>query len=127
MYDMPIFVDVFGKESNLKQLKILGKNGDSMETKLYSSISSGWRLIQPFFGSKLVIGLSYGGIPIKIFNFWDAPNFGLFNEFKNTLWQISEKCYDMNFPCKFVTNIFNMANTQMNVFPHMTHLYIISD
>ena len=43
------------------------------------------------------------------------------------LWQISEKCYDMDFPCKFVTHLFYMANTQMNVFPHMTHLYIISD
>ena len=84
MYDMPIFVDVFGEESNLKQLKILGKNGDSMETKLFSSISGGWRLFQPFFLGKLVMGLSYGGIPIKIFNFWDAPNFGLFNEFKKT-------------------------------------------
>ena len=85
MYDMPIFVDVFGEESNLKQLKILGQNGDSMETKLYSSISGGWRLFQPFFWGKLVMGLSYGGIPIEIFNFWDAPNFGLFNEFKKTL------------------------------------------
>ena len=35
-----------------KQLKILGKNGDSMETKLYSSISGGWRLFQPFIKSQ---------------------------------------------------------------------------
>ena len=69
MYDMPIFVDVFGEESNLKQLKILGQNGDSMKTQLNSSISGGWRLFQPFFLGKLVMGLSYGGIPIKIFNF----------------------------------------------------------
>ena len=66
-------------------LEIWCHEGDSVGTKLCSSISGGWRLFQPFFLGKLVMGLSYGGIPIEIFNFWDAPNFGLFNEFKNTL------------------------------------------
>ena len=85
MYDMPIFVDVFGEESNLKQLKILGKNGDSMETKLYSSISGGWRLFQPFFWGKLVMGLSNEGIPSEIFNFGDPPFWRLFIEFETSL------------------------------------------
>ena len=66
-------------------LEIWCHEGDSVGTKLCSSISGGWRLFQPFFLGKLVMGSSNGGIPIKIFKFWDAPNFGLFNEFKNTL------------------------------------------
>ena len=65
-------------------LEIWCHEGDSVGTKLCSSISGGWRLFQPFFLGKLVMGSSNGGIPIKIFKFWDAPNFGLFNEFKNT-------------------------------------------
>ena len=71
-----------------EQPEILVNNGHLMSTRLFSSIFGGWRLFQPFFWGKLVMGSSNGGIPIKIFKFWDAPNFGLFNEFKNT-----QMCY----------------------------------
>ena len=58
MYDMPIFVDVFGEESNLKQLRILGKNCDSMETKLFSSICDFIKLEFKFKALAIVNGFS---------------------------------------------------------------------
>ena len=49
-------------------------------------IFGGWRLFQPFFGGKLVMGLSNEGIPIKIFNFGDLPFWRLFIEFETSLY-----------------------------------------
>ena len=69
-----------------EQPEILVNNGHLMGTRLFSSIFGGWRLFQPFFLGKLVMGLSNEGIPIKTFDFWDPPNFGLLNEKTHQFW-----------------------------------------
>ena len=67
-----------------EQPEILVNNGHLMGTRLFSSIFGGWRLFQPFFGGKLVMGLSNEGIPSEIFNFGDPPFRRLFSEFETS-------------------------------------------
>ena len=67
-----------------EQPEILVNNGHLMGTRLFSSIFGGWRLFQPFFWGKLVMGLSNEGIPSEIFNFGDPPFRRLFIEFETS-------------------------------------------
>ena len=67
-----------------EQPEILVNNGHLMGTRLFSSIFGGWRLFQPFFLGKLVMGLSHEGIPIEIFNFGAPPFRRLFIEFETS-------------------------------------------
>ena len=82
---------------------MLVNNGHLMGTRLFSSIFGGWRLFQPFFLGKLVMGLSNEGIPIKIFKIGDPPFWSLFIEFETS----HPKTFPFHKYCRLVSNSMN--------------------
>ena len=77
MYDMPIFVDVYGQEAYWKYRVM------KVPQWIPNFVAPFLEAVPTIFLGKLVMGLAPGWVPVEIFNFWDPPNFGLFNEFKN--------------------------------------------